>query len=102
PARCGDGTVTIDLILPLLGVPPPLRAPGQLAVADGKRVVFVAETVEAPRGPLLGPGKSLVERQLNPLIDMEEMGVPVRLTEVQVSKGHILIRGAADLPARAP
>jgi hypothetical protein len=101
-ARFSPAAVSIATSLRLFGVPTPILATGQLAIDGFKRIVFRAERVEAPNAPLLGPSKVLVERQINPLLDMDELRVPVRLTDLQVFDGRILIRGTADLPPRAP
>jgi hypothetical protein len=96
-ARFVDGRLVLRMTLKLFGVPTPLVATGRLELEGEKRIVFRADTVEAPNAPLLGGGKMLVERQFNPLIDMEALHVPVRLKTLSVVDGHILLRGEADL-----
>jgi hypothetical protein len=96
-AQFVDGRLTLRMTLKLFGVPTPLVATGRLELEGEKRIVFRADTVEAPNAPLLGVGKTLVERQFNPLIDMEALHVPVRLKALSVVDGRILLRGEADL-----
>jgi hypothetical protein len=97
-ARFESESVTLSSSIRFFGVPTPIQAMGRLEIEGAKRIVLRAERVEAPNARLAGPSKLLVERQLNPLVDMQELGVPVRLTDLQVLDGRIIIRGAADLP----
>lgn len=93
-----DGRLVLDMTLKLFGVPTRLVATGRLELEGDKRIVFRADSVEAPNAPLLGVGKTLVERQFNPLVDMQALHVPVRLKSLAVVDGRILLHGEADLP----
>jgi LmeA-like phospholipid-binding len=100
-ARFVDGRLVLSMTLKLFGVPTRLVATGRLELEGDKRIVFRADTVEAPNAPLLGVGKTLVERQFNPLVDMDALHVPVRLKALSVVDGRILLRGEADLAPKS-
>jgi hypothetical protein len=96
--RLNDGTVTLFGTLRLLGVQAPVETTGRLAIADGRQVVYRAETVSAPTLRLPGSGHEFIERQVNPLVDIEKLDWPVRLETIRVGGGKVTLGGALSLP----
>lgn len=68
-----------------------------LRIEDGKRVYVVLESVE-----VLGAGvKGLVQKQLdaiNPVLDVSDIPLEVRLTEIRIEEGRLVATGKAKPP----
>jgi hypothetical protein len=93
-----EGEVTLRGVLRLLGTPVEVEARGPVAISDGRRLIFRAREVIAPSLQLPGGGVAFVERQVNPLVDMNALEWPVRLDAVHVDPEKILLEGSLDMP----
>jgi hypothetical protein len=93
-----DGTVTLFGMIRVLGVQAPVETTGRLEIAEGRQIVYRADHVSAPTLRLPGTGTEFVERQVNPLVDMERLDWPVRLETIQVGGGKVTLGGALALP----
>jgi hypothetical protein len=94
------GTVTFKGSMRFLGVPTPLVTTGRLEIDDRTRVMFRAEQVTLANGPVPGFGPEYVERHLNPLLNVVQLHLPLRLDSIEVQPGRMVVRGAAFIPPR--
>lgn len=92
------GTVTLKGSLDLLGAPTPLVTTGRLEIVDHSRLVYRAETVDLSDDPIPGIGPAYVESHLNPLLNVSHLNLPLRLDDVEVQPGRLVVRGSAYLP----
>jgi hypothetical protein len=93
-----DGTVTLKGTLRLLGLPTPIETEGRLEVVERTRLEFRASSVRLAIDPIPGIGREYVENQLNPLVNVARLKLPLRLDSVQIQCGRMIVRGAAYLP----
>jgi hypothetical protein len=93
-----DGFVTLFGTLRVLAAEVPIEARGRLEIEAGERLLFRADQVVAPDLRLPGSGASLVERRLNPLVDLRRIDWPIRLVAVHVVSGSATLEGALTLP----
>lgn len=96
-ATLHDGAVKLSGVLRLLGARVPVEATGIVEVVDERQVVFRARSVHAPELRLPEAGAALVERQVNPLVDVALLDWPVRLSSIRVEEGKVTLEGALDL-----
>ncbi len=99
--RLNDGTVTIKGTMKLLGLPTPIESTGRVEIKDGTRLEYRADTVRLSVDPIPGIGPQYVEKRLNPLLDVGQLNLPLRLDTIAVEPGRLVVRGAAYLPAPA-
>jgi hypothetical protein len=92
------GTVTLKGTMSLLGVPTPLVATGHLEIVDHTRLIFRVETAHLSDDPIPGIGPEYVESHLNPLLNVSHLHLPLRLDDVEVQPGRLVVRGSAYLP----
>ena len=92
--------VTLKGTLRLLGVDTPLVTTGRLEVVDHTRVVLRAETVQFSADPIPGIGPEYVEKHLNPLLNVTRLNLPLRLDEIEVQPGRLIVRGSVYLPPK--
>jgi hypothetical protein len=100
--RLNDGSVTLFGSVRLLGITAPVETTGRLEIEEGRRVVFRADQVAAPALRLPDDGTAFIERQVNPLLNLERLDLPVRLTAIRLGTGRITLEGVLDLPAARP
>jgi hypothetical protein len=93
-----NGKVTLKGSLRLLGIDTPLVTAGWLEVVDQTRVNFRAESVRLSTEPIPGIGTEYVESHLNPLLNITRLNLPLRLDEIEVRPGRLIVRGSAHLP----
>jgi hypothetical protein len=98
--RLDSGRVTLKGTMRLLGIDTPLITTGWLAVVDHTRVEFRAESVRLATNPIPGIGTEYVENHLNPLLNVTRLDLPLRLDEIEVQPGRLIVRGSAHLPPR--
>jgi len=92
------GRVTLQGSMSLLGVPTPLVTTGRLEIVGHTRLIYRAETVELSADPIPGVGPAYVESHLNPLLNVSHLNLPLRLDEVEVRPGRLVVRGSVYLP----
>jgi hypothetical protein len=93
------GTVTLKGSMSLLGVPTPLVATGRLEIVEHTRLDYRVETVHLSDDPIPGIGPEYVESHLNPLLNVSRLHLPLRLDDVEVQPGRLVVRGSASLPS---
>jgi len=96
--RLDAGRVTLKGTMRLLGVDAPLITTGWLEVVERTRVNYRAETVRLSTEPIPGVGAEYVESHLNPLLNVARLNLPLRLDEIEVQPGRLIVRGSAYLP----
>lgn len=95
----GDGEMAVVVEPRLVGIPVTVRLEGRPEVRNASEVVFVPDALRVarlnlPRG-LLG----IVERRINPILRVDELGVPIVLESVRVEQGKVVAVGSADAGA---
>jgi hypothetical protein len=95
-----SGRVTLKGNMRLLGIDTPLVTTGSLEIVDHTQVNYRAETVRLGAEPIPGIGTEYVEKHLNPLLNVTRLNLPLRLDEIEVQPGRLIVRGSASLPDR--
>ncbi|MGQ9525117.1 MAG: LmeA family phospholipid-binding protein [Armatimonadota bacterium] len=95
----GDGEMAVVMEPRLVGVPVTVRLEGRPEVRGGSEIAFVPDAVRIARLNLPRRLLGLVERRVNPILRVDELGVPVVLEDVRVEQGKIVAVGAADVNA---
>lgn len=96
--RLNNGTVTLKGTLRFLGVPTPIETEGRLEIVGKRRIEFRADQVRLAIDPVPGIGREYIEKQLNPLIDVTRLKLPLQLDSIHIRSGRIVVRGSAYLP----
>lgn len=92
-AEMVDGRIYISAKAKIL-VEIPVKAVCTLRIEDGRHLLVELQDVDVAGGP----AKKLVEGQiskLNPIFDVADLPLRLRLTSVEVDAGRILVRGEA-------
>lgn len=95
----GDGEMAVVVEPRVVGVPVTVRLEGRPEVRNGSDVVFVPDALRVARLNLPRSLLGLVERRINPILRVDELGVPVVLDDVRVEQGRIVVAGTADVEA---
>jgi hypothetical protein len=96
-----NGRVTLKGNLRLLGVPTPIVTVGRLEIQERTRVEFRADSVQFSTDPAPDLGPEYVEKQLNPVLNVARLELPLRLDQITMQPGHLIVRGTAYLPQPA-
>jgi len=95
-----EGSVSIKGSMRLLGVSTPLMTTGRLEIADRTQVMFRADRVSLGTDANSVLGTDYVERHLNPLLNVSQLNLPLRLDSIEAQPGRLVVRGTVYLPPR--
>jgi len=95
----GDGEMAVVVEPRLIGVPVTVRLEGRPEVRNGSEVAFVPDALRVAKLSVPRSLLAIVERRINPVLRVEELGVPVVLGDVRVEQGRIVAVGTADVSA---
>jgi hypothetical protein len=91
--RLEEGNVVVDATPTFLGVGFPMSVEGQPRVRGATRLEFDAGRVAVLRLGLPEIAVRRLEATINPIVDVEELKLPVRISNVSVASDHVLVTG---------
>jgi len=97
--RIERGTVIVDATPTFLGVGIPISVEGQPRVRGDTRLDFDAGRVAVLRLGLPELAVRRLEEIINPIVDVEELKLPIRLSGVGIASDHVLVTGVTTFSA---
>ena len=74
------------------------KAPLPLLESNCDNALRRRSGVELSADPIPGVGPAYVESHLNPLLNVSHLNLPLRLDEVEVRPGRLVVHGSVYLP----
>jgi LmeA-like phospholipid-binding len=82
----------------LLGIRVPVKVSGRPLLHGEQQIDFDTSHLSVSILPLPSPVLSLLERRINPILDLTALHLPLHLTGVHIEPGFAVITGTALLP----
>lgn len=89
--RLADGVVTVSGHVTVLAYQIDVTMRGRLAVAGGTKVVLRVETLSISGLSLPADAASALAATMNPLLTIDQLPVPLRLKDVTVRDGRVIV-----------
>ena len=95
-----EGEIIVHAAPKVLGIAIPVTLRGRGAPDGESKIRFLTDGLAVSRLNLPEPAVRFVERRINPVFDLDELQLPVKLRKVESRKGTLILSGEVKLPIR--
>ena len=83
----------------LLGIRVPVKVAGRPLLRPDGKIDFDTSHLSVSVLPLPSPVLTLLERRINPILDLASLKLPLELTDVRIEPGFAMVQATARLAA---
>jgi len=94
-----DNEAVVHVTPALLGIRLPVKVSGRPLLRGNNTIDFDTSHLAVSLLPLPSPLLTLLERRINPILDLATLNLPLSLNGVRIEPGFAVVTGAARLPA---